>query len=121
MTTVNIPGPCPYCGGRKFARLTKLQMLPPATKVDTALYGTVEGGRVASLQAKSNAELLLNAIGLNVKATHQALLATGHYFALIMCTTCGKSDLFSQDPDALIAASREKAIIELPEPEAPYR
>jgi hypothetical protein len=78
MPKINIPGPCPYCGSKKFARITQLNFTPV-------------------LQTKAGQVISDKVLGIV-----PAMLKTPHYFALIMCTTCGKADWFSQNPQEIL-------------------
>lgn len=130
MPSVTIPGPCPYCDGTQFARLTSVAVaLMPTHQPPDASGGL--GAEAAALfwsfvrmdtygVAGARAQDAQDA-AYEAKAAAEKVVDASVLFALIMCTTCGKADWFSQNPAYVVERFGEDAkIVSLPAVE-PYR
>src|SRR5262249_34063030 len=93
---------CPYCEGTSFARFTDLNFAPVLV---------TKGQDVA-------ANFVLSAFW-------KSALRDSHYFALILCKSCGHSAFFAQDPRKLLEGigGTLPLAIEVKEepPKEPYR
>jgi hypothetical protein len=133
MTTVMIPGPCPYCQGTKFARITSfaVALVPMHPPSDASKSAGAEvwslAGQLLKLSANIGPDMLARDARDEARDAYRAAIDAANVvdknvlFALIMCTRCGKADWFSQNPAYLVERFGEDAkLIELPAAE-PYR
>ncbi len=103
MPTIRIPGPCPYCGGKKFARFTDLNF---------------------SLVLMTKSDILTRNVLRAATGGLSRLFDTEHYSAAIMCETCGHTALFSQNPQYMMEKVGDGKPLEIEvkdDAQAPYR